>query len=83
MAWLGNWAEGGEMSREQLQHQSWVVEGPLAVQSESALGLIPLLLLVSVFHLKMEYNAVLCNVQDCCEGQMKGYQLEHLLDFQC
>lgn len=30
------------------------MEGPLAVQSESAVGLIPLLLLVSVFHLEME-----------------------------
>lgn len=54
MAWLGNWAEGGEMSREQRQHQSSVVEGSLALQSESAVGLIPLLLLVSVFHLEME-----------------------------
>ena len=30
------------------------MEGSLALQSESAVGLIPLLLLVSVFHLEME-----------------------------
>jgi len=59
------------------------VEGPLAVQSESAVGLIPLLLLVSCFSFGNGNNAPLCNVRDCCEGQVKGYKLEHLLDFQC
>ena len=57
MAWLSSWTACLKQARcpeDYYSDSSGVVEGTLALQSESAIGLIPLLPLASIFHLKME-----------------------------